>query len=99
MANQSMVKIEILLDREHVDDLVDLFDRHGVAAFTVLDVRDGRGSKRGTSLALGLSGQSGAYVFVVRERASLDALLPALVAFLRSARGFGFLTPVESLLA
>lgn len=90
-----MHKIEILIEREFLPELLRLLSDQKIEGYTVLDVREGKGFKQGASLVLGLSGQSGVLVFAVCEHTVVAAVLPPLRAFLRTSKGFAFVTPVE----
>ncbi|MEZ4453203.1 MAG: hypothetical protein R3B09_27320 [Nannocystaceae bacterium] len=93
-----MRKIEILVDRDDLNELYDLFDLHGIIGYSVVDITEGRGAKRGSTLPQPFAGQHGVLVFSVCDVAQADALLGSLRAFLAAHKGFAFATPVDAVI-
>lgn len=89
-----MRKIEIICDRDHMRALVDLFGEHGLAGYSVLDIAEGKGVKRGETLGISLSGTRSVLVVAACSIEQADAIGPELRLFVRRHRGIAWVTPL-----
>ncbi|MEZ4382925.1 MAG: hypothetical protein R3A79_16485 [Nannocystaceae bacterium] len=89
-----MRKIETICDRDHLRTLVNIFAKHGLGGYSVIDIAEGKGIKRGETLGISLSGTRSVLVVAACSIEQADALGPDLQAFVRRHRGIAWVTPL-----